>query len=87
MNFDPDPRWSGACSGWRASSMLMWCPVAGALWDEIAGTREQHPAIRFRPWRGRRRQRDGSNPDCTKPTVGANAAQDGVITVGVAAHI
>ena len=28
-----------------------------------------------------------SNPDCGKPTVGANAAQDGIITIGVAAHI
>ena len=28
-----------------------------------------------------------SNPECTRPTVGANAAQDGIITLGVAAHI
>src|SRR3981081_34657 len=28
-----------------------------------------------------------SNPDCARPTVGANAAQDGTITIGVAAHI
>jgi hypothetical protein len=28
-----------------------------------------------------------SNPECTRPTVGANAAQDGTITIGVAAHI
>lgn len=28
-----------------------------------------------------------SNPDCARPTVGANAAQDGIITIGVAAHI
>lgn len=28
-----------------------------------------------------------SNPDCLRPTVGANAAQDGVFTIGVAAHI
>ena len=28
-----------------------------------------------------------SNPECAKPTVGANAAQDGIITIGVAAHI
>ncbi len=28
-----------------------------------------------------------SNPECARPTVGANAAQDGVITIGVAAHI
>ena len=28
-----------------------------------------------------------SNPECTRPTVGANAAQDGLITIGVAAHI
>ena len=28
-----------------------------------------------------------SNPDCDRPTVGANAAQDGTITIGVAAHI
>jgi hypothetical protein len=28
-----------------------------------------------------------SNPDCTRPTVAANAAQDGIITIGVAAHI
>jgi hypothetical protein len=28
-----------------------------------------------------------SNPDCGRPTVGANAAQDGIITIGVAAHI
>jgi hypothetical protein len=28
-----------------------------------------------------------SNPECARPTVGSNAAQDGVITIGVAAHI
>jgi hypothetical protein len=28
-----------------------------------------------------------SNPECARPTVGANAAQDGIITIGVAAHI
>ena len=28
-----------------------------------------------------------SNPKCARQTVGANAAQDGVITIGVAAHI
>jgi hypothetical protein len=28
-----------------------------------------------------------SNPECTRPTVGANAAQDGIVTIGVAAHI
>lgn len=28
-----------------------------------------------------------SNPECDRPTVGANAAQDGIITIGVAAHI
>jgi hypothetical protein len=28
-----------------------------------------------------------SNPDCARPTVGANAEQTGVITIGVAAHI
>jgi NACHT C-terminal Alpha/Beta 2 len=28
-----------------------------------------------------------SNPECSRPTVGANATQDGVITIGVAAHI
>jgi hypothetical protein len=28
-----------------------------------------------------------SNPKCTRPTVSANAAQDGTITTGVAAHI
>lgn len=28
-----------------------------------------------------------SNPDCGRPTVGANAAQDGTVTIGVAAHI
>ena len=28
-----------------------------------------------------------SNPKCGRPTVGANAAQDGVIIIGVAAHI
>jgi DNA polymerase III delta prime subunit len=28
-----------------------------------------------------------SNPDCARPTVAANAAQDGIITIGVAAHI
>ena len=28
-----------------------------------------------------------SNPECRRPTVGANAAQDGSITIGVAAHI
>jgi hypothetical protein len=28
-----------------------------------------------------------SNPECGRPTVGANAAQDGIITIGVAAHI
>jgi hypothetical protein len=28
-----------------------------------------------------------SNPDCARPTIGANAAQDGTINVGVAAHI
>ena len=28
-----------------------------------------------------------SNPECARPTVGANAAQDGLITIGVAAHI
>jgi hypothetical protein len=28
-----------------------------------------------------------SNPECTRPTIGANAAQDGIITIGVAAHI
>jgi len=28
-----------------------------------------------------------SNPDCMRPTVGANAEQDGLITIGVAAHI
>jgi hypothetical protein len=28
-----------------------------------------------------------SNPECRRPTVGANAAQDGIITTGVAAHI
>lgn len=28
-----------------------------------------------------------SNPDCRRPTVGANAAQDGTIIIGVAAHI
>jgi hypothetical protein len=28
-----------------------------------------------------------TNPDCTRPTVSANAAQDGIITIGVAAHI
>jgi hypothetical protein len=28
-----------------------------------------------------------SNPDCTRPTVAANAAQDGIITIGVAAHV
>jgi hypothetical protein len=27
------------------------------------------------------------NPECRRPTVGANAAQDGSITIGVAAHI
>jgi hypothetical protein len=28
-----------------------------------------------------------SNPECARRTVGANAAQDGLITIGVAAHI
>ena len=28
-----------------------------------------------------------SNPECRRATVGANAAQDGVVTIGVAAHI
>jgi hypothetical protein len=28
-----------------------------------------------------------SNPDCRRPTVGANAAQNGTIIIGVAAHI
>jgi NACHT C-terminal Alpha/Beta 2 len=28
-----------------------------------------------------------SNPDCARPTVAANAEQNGVITIGVAAHI
>ena len=28
-----------------------------------------------------------SNPECSRPTVGSNAAQDGIITIGVAAHI
>lgn len=28
-----------------------------------------------------------SNPECARPTVGANAAQNGLITIGVAAHI
>jgi hypothetical protein len=28
-----------------------------------------------------------SNPKCARPTVGANAEQDGLITIGVAAHI
>jgi hypothetical protein len=28
-----------------------------------------------------------SNPECARPTVSANAEQDGVITIGVAAHI
>ena len=28
-----------------------------------------------------------SNPECARPTVGANAVQDGIITIGVAAHI
>ena len=28
-----------------------------------------------------------SNPECFRPTVAANAAQDGTITIGVAAHI
>ncbi len=28
-----------------------------------------------------------SNPECARPTVGANATQDGIITIGVAAHI
>jgi hypothetical protein len=28
-----------------------------------------------------------SNPECARPTVGANAAQDGTIIIGVAAHI
>jgi hypothetical protein len=28
-----------------------------------------------------------SNPECARPTVGANAEQDGIITIGVAAHI
>jgi hypothetical protein len=28
-----------------------------------------------------------SNPECARPTVGANAAQDGIIIIGVAAHI
>jgi hypothetical protein len=28
-----------------------------------------------------------SNPECARPTVGANAAQDGSITIGVGAHI
>ena len=28
-----------------------------------------------------------SNPECGRPTVGANAQQDGVVTIGVAAHI
>jgi hypothetical protein len=28
-----------------------------------------------------------SNPECRRPTVGANAAQDGTIIIGVAAHI
>lgn len=28
-----------------------------------------------------------SNPECGRPTVGANAAQDGIITIGVGAHI
>src|SRR5208337_4365996 len=28
-----------------------------------------------------------SNPECNQPTVGANAAQDGIVTIGVAAHI
>jgi hypothetical protein len=28
-----------------------------------------------------------SNPDCSRPTVAANAAQDGTIIIGVAAHI
>ena len=28
-----------------------------------------------------------SNPECRRPTVGANAAQDGAIIIGVAAHI
>ena len=28
-----------------------------------------------------------SNPECARPTVGANAAQDGIVTIGVAAHI
>jgi hypothetical protein len=28
-----------------------------------------------------------SNPECARPTVGATAAQDGIVTIGVAAHI
>jgi hypothetical protein len=28
-----------------------------------------------------------SNPECARPTVGANASQDGTVTIGVAAHI
>lgn len=28
-----------------------------------------------------------SNPDCRRPTVSANAEQDGLVTIGVAAHI
>ena len=28
-----------------------------------------------------------SNPECRRPTLGANAAQDGTIIIGVAAHI
>jgi hypothetical protein len=28
-----------------------------------------------------------SNPECARPTVGATAAHDGIITIGVAAHI
>jgi len=28
-----------------------------------------------------------SNPDCRRPTIAANAAQDGIVTLGVAAHI
>jgi hypothetical protein len=28
-----------------------------------------------------------SNPDCARATVGANAEQDGIISIGVAAHI
>jgi hypothetical protein len=28
-----------------------------------------------------------SNPDCRHPTVAANAKQDGIVTLGVAAHI